>query len=73
MTLAKYIDRYCEIQERLSDYSIATLLSCEADITYIMQDAIVDSSLTEPELDELWERRENLLLEIESKYNSLRG
>lgn len=72
MTFANYVDRLCEVQEIISDYTVATLLECEAECNNIMYDAIRDTSLSDMELDELWERRENLLFEIEDKVYAIR-
>ena len=73
MRLSNYFYRLSEVQEKLSDYTVETLLECEKEIANIMLDAMGDNSLIDVSIEALWERRENLLLEIELKHNSIRG
>lgn len=72
MMFANYVDRLCEVQENISDYTVTTLLECEAETNNIMYDAIRDTDLFDMELDELWERRENLIFEIVDKVYTIR-
>ena len=73
MRLSNYVYRLSEVQEKLSDYTVGTLLECEKEIVNIMLDAMTDNSLTAVAIEELWERSGNLLQEIAFKYNSIRG
>ena len=73
MRLSNYVYRLSEVQGKLLDYNEVTLIECEKEIANIMLEAMRDNSLTVVALEGLRERRENLLLEIEFKYNALRG
>lgn len=69
--LNKYVNRLSDIQERLlDDYSIKSLLKAEIELSSIMLDALVDYNLTNDNMYELWERWENMHLDINSKYHS---
>lgn len=73
MTLDEYIDKLSDVQFMIYDASCPSdLLKCESILINILLEAEADDDLTEDNLDEIWERREHLLIEIYEKYPTLR-